>query len=48
MYEIPSRTDVKKCVISAETITSRKGPLLLTKAERPVEVEDIGGTQATA
>ena len=48
MYEIPSRTDVKKCVISAETITSRKGPLLLTKAERPVEVEDISGTQQTA
>ncbi|HEX9014682.1 MAG TPA: ATP-dependent Clp protease ATP-binding subunit ClpX [Chloroflexota bacterium] len=49
MYEIPSRSDVKKCVISAETITSRKGPLLLTKAERPVEVEDLGGTgQQTA
>ena len=45
MYEIPSRADVKKCVISAETITSRKGPLLLTKAERPAEVEDLKDQQ---
>ncbi len=45
MYEIPSRSDVKKCVISAETITSRKGPLLLTKAERQAEVEDIKDQQ---
>ena len=45
MYEIPSRTDVKKCVISADTITSRKGPLLLTKAERPSEVEDLKDQQ---
>jgi ATP-dependent Clp protease ATP-binding subunit ClpX len=45
MYEIPSRSDVKKCVISAETITSRKGPLLLTKAERPAEVEDLKDQQ---
>ncbi len=44
-YEIPSRADVKKCVISAETITSRKGPLLLTKAERPAEVEDLKDQQ---
>ena len=41
MYEIPSRTDVRKCVISAETITTRKGPLLLTRAERPVEMDEL-------
>ena len=45
MYEIPSRSDVKKCVISADTITNRKGPLLLTKAERPAEVEDLKDQQ---
>ncbi len=41
MYEIPSRSDVRKCVINAETITSRKGPLLLTRAERPIEMEEL-------
>ncbi len=41
MYEIPSRADIKKCVISAETITRRKGPLLLTRAERPIEMDDL-------
>jgi ATP-dependent Clp protease ATP-binding subunit ClpX len=45
MFEIPSRSDVKKCVISAETITSRKGPLLLTKAERMPEVENLTDQQ---
>ncbi len=32
MYEIPSRTDVKKCVVSGDTIRGRKRPLLLTRA----------------
>ncbi|MFQ6058970.1 MAG: ATP-dependent Clp protease ATP-binding subunit ClpX [Anaerolineae bacterium] len=37
MYEIPSRRDVRKCIISAETIRGQAGPLLLTQAEHPVE-----------
>jgi len=40
MYEIPSRRDVQKCVIEAETIRERKPPLLLTWADRPVK-EDV-------
>jgi ATP-dependent Clp protease ATP-binding subunit ClpX len=40
MYEIPSRSDVRKCVISAETIMSGKTPLLLTRSERVVEMDD--------
>jgi ATP-dependent Clp protease ATP-binding subunit ClpX len=36
MYEIPSRRDVKKCVIKAETILGKAGPLLLTRSEHPV------------
>ena len=32
MYEIPSRTDIKKCVVSGDTIRSRKRPLLLTRS----------------
>jgi ATP-dependent Clp protease ATP-binding subunit ClpX len=41
MYEMPSRSDVKKCVINADTIINKKGPLLLTRAERPVELTDL-------
>ena len=37
MYEIPSRRDVKKCVISAETILGKTPPLLLTRSERPID-----------
>lgn len=40
MYEIPSRRDVQKCVIEAETIRDKKPPVLLTWAGRPVE-EDV-------
>ncbi len=32
MYEIPSRGDVKKCVVNAESILRRTGPLMLTRA----------------
>jgi ATP-dependent Clp protease ATP-binding subunit ClpX len=37
MFEIPSRRDVRKCVVSGETIANQSQPLLLTQAERPVE-----------
>ncbi|NLM37909.1 MAG: ATP-dependent Clp protease ATP-binding subunit ClpX, partial [Firmicutes bacterium] len=33
MYEIPSRGDVKKCVITKEMVEGRKEPLLSTSAE---------------
>ena len=33
MYDIPERTDVRKCIITEETIRSHRAPLLLTKAE---------------
>jgi ATP-dependent Clp protease ATP-binding subunit ClpX len=38
MYEIPSRSDVRKCVITAETIRSSKPPLLVTRADRIVDL----------
>jgi ATP-dependent Clp protease ATP-binding subunit ClpX len=31
MYEIPSRTDIRKCVINADTIHRKSGPLLITQ-----------------
>jgi ATP-dependent Clp protease ATP-binding subunit ClpX len=37
MYEIPSRRDVTKCIISEETILKRAKPTLLTSAEHPVD-----------
>jgi len=40
MYEIPSRTDVKKCVISGETIRNHQRPLLLTRSGQNIALED--------
>jgi ATP-dependent Clp protease ATP-binding subunit ClpX len=40
MYEIPSRTDVVKCVVNGETIRRKTRPLLLTQSGRPVSWED--------
>ena len=37
MYEIPSRTDIKKCIVSGETIRSRKRPLLLTRSGQNID-----------
>jgi ATP-dependent protease Clp ATPase subunit len=33
MYDIPERTDVRKCIITEETIRDRRSPLLLTKSD---------------
>ncbi len=40
MYEVPSRTDVKKCVINADTITKRQRPLLLNRAGQAIDFEE--------
>ena len=40
MYEIPSRRDVKKCVISAEAVLGKAPPLLLTRSERPIKLKE--------
>jgi ATP-dependent protease Clp ATPase subunit len=37
MYEIPSRRDIRKCVITADTIRNRTKPILLTQSELPVD-----------
>jgi ATP-dependent Clp protease ATP-binding subunit ClpX len=46
MYEIPSRHDVRKCVISAETIRNKTRPLLLTQTELPVDWQNAGESAA--
>jgi ATP-dependent Clp protease ATP-binding subunit ClpX len=39
MYEIPSRGDIKKCVVSADTIVGRARPLMLARSGQVVESE---------
>jgi len=39
MYEIPSRSDVVKCVVNGDTIRRKVRPLLLSQADRPVSWE---------
>jgi len=46
MYEIPSRDDVEKCVIRAETIRGDSPPLLLTRADAGLEPDDEVGTES--
>jgi ATP-dependent Clp protease ATP-binding subunit ClpX len=48
MYEIPSRNDVRKCVITAETIRQSKPPLLVTRADRVVDLGAEAVTDASA
>ncbi len=38
MYEIPSRDDIRRCVIRPETVHGEAPPLLLTQADRPVDL----------
>ncbi len=39
MYEIPSRADVQKCVVRAETVRGESPPLLLTRGELAQDTE---------
>jgi ATP-dependent Clp protease ATP-binding subunit ClpX len=43
MYEVPSRSDVQKCIVSAETIRHRQRPLLVTASGQEIAPEDEGG-----
>jgi ATP-dependent Clp protease ATP-binding subunit ClpX len=36
MYEVPSRSDVVKCVVNGDTIRRKVRPILLTQADAPV------------
>jgi ATP-dependent Clp protease ATP-binding subunit ClpX len=40
MYEIPSRGDVKKCVVDAESIRGHRRPLLLTRSGQALDIWD--------
>ena len=43
MFEVPSRPEVKKCVVNADTIKRLERPLLLNEHGRAVEYEAIRG-----
>jgi len=45
MFELPSRTDVRKCMISEETVTQRRPPLLATESGTPVPEDESGQTE---
>ncbi len=50
MFEVPSRPEVKKCVVNADTIKRLERPLLLNELGMAVEYEAIrrGGSEAVA
>ncbi|MEX0781028.1 MAG: ATP-dependent Clp protease ATP-binding subunit ClpX [Dehalococcoidia bacterium] len=39
MYEIPGRSDVRKCVVSAESVNNHTRPLLLTRGGQTIDVD---------
>ena len=39
MYDIPSRGDIRKCVVSAECVTRRVRPLLVTESGQELDSE---------
>jgi len=40
MYEVPSRSDVEKCIVSGETIRHHQRPLLVTSSGQEIALED--------
>ena len=40
MYEVPSRSDVEKCIVNADTIKSRHSPLLVTRSGQELAPEE--------
>ncbi|GAB4320893.1 MAG: ATP-dependent Clp protease ATP-binding subunit ClpX [Dehalococcoidia bacterium] len=40
MYEIPSRKDVRRCVVNADTILNKKRPIMLTEGGRQIDELD--------
>ena len=46
MYEAPSNPDIRKCVVSAETVRNRARPLLVTESEQVVGEEPPGAESA--
>ncbi|MBT5775605.1 MAG: ATP-dependent Clp protease ATP-binding subunit ClpX [Dehalococcoidia bacterium] len=43
MYELPSRDDVGKCIITEETVRERRRPLLTTESGQPLSPANLNG-----
>jgi ATP-dependent Clp protease ATP-binding subunit ClpX len=41
MYEVPSRSDVQKCIVNGDTIRSHNRPLLVTSSGQEIAPEDF-------
>ena len=41
MFEVPSRPEIKKCVVNADTVERRERPLLLTETDTVIEYQGI-------
>jgi ATP-dependent Clp protease ATP-binding subunit ClpX len=48
MYDIPERTDIRKCIITEETIREGRMPLLLTKSEIDSGVDETNYAELLA
>ena len=48
MYDIPGRTDIRKCVVNAESVTNKQRPLLLARGGQPIDVTVIPSAQDLA
>ena len=48
MFDIPERTDVRKCIITEETIRERRAPLLLTKSDVDKGVDETNYAELLA
>jgi ATP-dependent Clp protease ATP-binding subunit ClpX len=46
MYELPSRSDVRKCIINAEVIRHGRQPVLLSRTERVIGLEELEDASA--
>ncbi len=45
MYEIPSREDIDRCVVKAETVVNRQRPILMAKGGQPIELEEAASEE---
>ena len=42
MYEVPSDKTIEKCIITTETVTERKAPVVIRKESKLFEEKDVG------
>ena len=48
MYEIPSRGDVKKCIVSGDTIQGHKKPVLITQTGQTIDPMEVPAGEESA